>query len=138
MDTRTSIVLRISLPESTGKISTGRPAVNVTLYPTGLQQQQEGGDEDGASPSGGGGASVGHPVGGGIFVDPRCKPNSPLAVMSSSAGMYMDAASGAATGIVQVEAGEYLAIVCTFSPQEADFLLTVFSLPALLDVRRLV
>lgn len=113
--------------------------MNVTLYPTGIQHQ--GGGANSSTPEGteeGDGTQTGHPIGGGITVDPRCKPTSPMAVASSSAGVYMESLGGAVSSVVQVEPGEYVAFVSSFSPQEADFLLTVFSAPALPDVQRLV
>ncbi|CAN0401081.1 unnamed protein product, partial [Scytosiphon promiscuus] len=60
-------------------------------------------------------------------LDPRCKPNSTLAVASSNGGVYMDSSAGAVTETVEVEAGEYIAVVSSFSPQEADFAMTIYS-----------
>lgn len=70
-------------------------------------------------------------------LDPRCKPTSSLALASSNKGIYIESSSGAATEAVEVDAGEYVALVSAFSPQEADFVLTIYSAPECGKVRRL-
>ncbi|CAN0237429.1 unnamed protein product, partial [Hapterophycus canaliculatus] len=60
-------------------------------------------------------------------LDPRCKPNSTLALASSNGGVYMDSSAGAVTETVELEPGEYVVVVSSFSPQEAEFVLTVYS-----------
>lgn len=126
----TSVLLRIAIPESAGPFPSGRPAVNVALFPLGMQ----GGGED---PSLRGVGGFGYPVGGGITLDPRCKPTSSFAVASSNSGVYMDAIGGAATGIAELDPGEFVAVASSFSPQEVNFVLTVFSSPGLQEVCRL-
>lgn len=120
--TRARVVLRIAVPETAGPFPTGRPAVNVTLFPTATD-----GADQATTP-----AQVDQ-----ITLDPRCKPTSSLALASSNKGVYIVSDSGAATEAVEVDPGEYVALVSAFSPQEADFVLTVYSAPACGKVRRL-
>lgn len=98
-------------------------------------------DESGAAPENANNASDAHnqhATRGRIALNPRCTPNSALALASSNGGVYMDSSAGAVTETVEVEAGEYVAVVSTFSPQEADFVVTVYSTPALARVQRMM
>lgn len=104
--------------------------MNVTLFPT----ASEAGDK--ASSTGEADGGAGHPVRGGVSLDLQCRPNSDLALASSNAGVYMDAGGGAATNSVEIEPGEYIAVPSTFSPQEAAFVLTVYSAPPISEVKR--
>lgn len=124
---RTSIVLRLAVAEAAGASPAGRPAVNVTLFPA----MPEVGDAGLMSPE------AGHAQGKKITLDPRCRPTSSTAVASSNKGTYLDSGGGSATELVQVEPGDYIAVVSAFSPQEADFVFTVYSAPAVAQVYRM-
>lgn len=102
--------------------------MNVSLYPTGEQAKDEG--EASAE-------AESEPPVNRLALDPRCKPTSSLVLASSNSGVYMESSGGTATPLVELEAGEYIALVSTFSPQEADFVLTVYSAPAVAKVNHL-
>lgn len=129
---RTTLLLRVAVPENSGPLPGGRPAVNVTLFPTTRETTAAGGGgDDDDTPHGA-------PPPGRITLDPRCKPTSASALASSNGGVYMDSSAGAVTKTVEVEAGEYVAVVSSFSPQEADFVVTIYSTPALARVQRMM
>ncbi|CAM9123159.1 unnamed protein product [Laminaria digitata] len=124
---RTTLVLRVAVADSTGALPAGRPAVNVTLFPA----TPEVGDAGVVAPE------AGHGQGKRVTLDPRCRPTSSTALASSNKGTYLDSGGGSATELVQVEAGDYIAVVSAFSPQEADFVFTVYSAPAVAQVYRM-
>lgn len=123
---RTTMVLRVAVAEAAGASHAGRPAVNVTLFPA----TPEVGDAGLVSPENG------HAQGK-LTLDPRCRPTSSTALASSNKGTYLDSGGGSATELVQVEPGDYIAVVSAFSPQEADFVFTVYSAPAVAQVYRM-
>ncbi|CAN0179771.1 unnamed protein product [Ectocarpus sp. 6 AP-2014] len=128
---RASILLRIVIPENAGPFPEGRPAVNITLFPT----TREGGSESTAGPpedTGGMHRGVGR-----ISLNPKCQPTSNLAIASSNGGVYLDSSAGAVTESVEVKAGEYVAVVSSFRPQEADYQITIYTTPALARVQRI-
>eukprot|EP00752_Nemacystus_decipiens_P002304 g2180.t1 len=147
LPSRTTLLLRVAVPENSAAPPGGRPAVNVTLFPTargaGATGGGGGGDDDtpyGAPPeatAGGPGGARNHHQGR-ITLDPRSKPTSTSVVATSNGGVYMDSSAGAVTETVDVEAGEYVAVVSSFEPQEAEFVLTVYSSPALARVQRMM
>lgn len=141
LPSRTTLLLRVAVPENSGALPGGRPAVNVTLFPTTRGATGgAGGDDDTphAPPPEATGAGGAHHHQGRITLDPRSKPTSSSVLATSNGGVYMDSSAGAVTEKVEVEAGEYVAVVSSFSPQEADFVLTVYSSPALARVQRMV
>lgn len=123
----TNLVLRVAVADAAGASPAGRPAVNVTLY----RAVPEVGD-GGFVP-----AEAGHAQRKKLTLDPRCRPTSSNALATSNKGTYLDSGGGSATELVQVEAGEYVAVVSAFSPQEADFVFTVYSAPAVAQVYRM-
>eukprot|EP00904_Undaria_pinnatifida_P013645 jgi/Undpi1/9410/HiC_scaffold_27.g11867.m1 len=123
----TNLVLRVAVADAAGASPAGRPAVNVTLY----RAVPEVGD-GGSVP-----AEAGHAQRKKLTLDPRCRPTSSNALATSNKGTYLDSGGGSATELVQVEAGEYVAVVSAFSPQEADFVFTVYSAPAVAQVYRM-
>lgn len=126
--TRTSLLLRICIPETSGISPRERPAVNVTLFAAGVSST---GQEDPQSTEGG----LTPP--NRLALDPRCTPHSDLALASSCSGVYMNAGAGSATQLVTVDPGEYIALASAFSTQEADFVLTMYSAPAVPKLKRL-
>lgn len=120
------MVLRVAVAEAAGASPAERPAVNVTLFPA----VPEVGDAGLVPPE------TGHAQGK-LTLDPRCRPTSSTALASSNKGTYLDSGGGSATELVQVEPGDYIAVVSAFSPQEADFVFTVYSAPAVAQVYRM-
>lgn len=120
-------MLRVAVAESTEASPAVRPAVNVTLF----LATPEVGDAGVVSPE------AGHAQRKKLTLDPRCRPTSSTALASSNKGTYLDSGGGSATELVQVEPGDYIAVVSAFSPQEADFVFTVYSAPAVAQVYRM-
>lgn len=120
-------MLRVAVAESAGASPAVRPAVNVTLF----LATPEVGDASVMSPE------AGHAQGKKLTLDSRCRPTSSTALASSNKGTYLDSGGGSATELVQVEPGDYIAVVSAFSPQEADFVFTVYSTPAVAQVYRM-
>ncbi|CAM9123398.1 unnamed protein product [Ectocarpus sp. 12 AP-2014] len=129
---RTSILLRVVIPENAGPFPEGRPAVNITLFPS---TREGGGYGTPGPPEDTGGTHLGV---GKISLNPKCQPTSNLAIASSNGGVYMDSSAGGVTESVEVEAGEYVAVVSSFRPQEADYEITIYTTPALARVQRIM
>ncbi|CAM9363264.1 unnamed protein product [Choristocarpus tenellus] len=119
---RTSILLRLALPDNAGPFQGDRPALNVSLFAASTAPSQ-GGWGLGSSASGGLGRV------GVKDLDPRCKPTSSLALATSNGGVYTDCLCGAATGRVDLDAGSYVVVVSTFHPLAASFLLSIYCDP---------
>lgn len=120
--------MRIAIPEKAGPFPSGRPAINVSLF---ALNSEGGGDETVPSPAGIAPGSTAVPL------NPLWKPTSSLAIASSNKGIYMDASGGVASTPVVLGAGQYVAIVSTYTPQEVDYALTVYSGPESVQLQRM-
>ena len=119
--------MRVAIPDNAGPFPSGRPALNVSLFRAG---SEAGGEEAMGSPA----PNV---PGDTSVLNPRWKPTSSLAVASSNKGVYLDSSGGCVTDAVEIAAGDYVAIVSSYSPQEADYVLTVYSGPETAKVQRM-
>lgn len=123
----TTILMRIAIPEKAGPFPSGRPAINVSLFAV---SSEGGGDETVPSP-----AAVASDSTTTLPLDPLWKPTSSLA--STNKGIYMDASGGVASTPVVLGAGKYVVIVSTYTPQEVDYALTVYSGPESVQLQRM-
>lgn len=118
--------MRIAIPEKAGPFPSGRPAINASLFAV---KSEGGGDETVPSPASVASDSTTLPL------DPLWKSTSGLA--SSNKGIYTDASGGVASTPVVLGAGQYVVIVSTYTPQEADYALMVYSGPESVQLQRM-